>query len=107
RGRPAPQEPLSGKDTHMLGIEVGRRSLVAGAVSVMVLGAALAPGLTFAQAPEAGGTASAEAGHRHGLRGLHGAALEEVAGTLGTTVDALREAMQSVKEALKPAERPA
>ncbi len=89
----------------MLGIGLNRKGLAAGAVSVMVLGAALAPGLALAQTPDAG-TTTQEAGHRHGPRGLHGAALEEVADTLGVTADTLREAMRSVKEALKPAERP-
>ncbi len=100
-----------------------KKSAVAGAVAVVIAGGALIPSFVLAQTPtetapavEATATvtdaedgygfgqhAFGGRGHRHGLSGD---AAEEVATALGVTVDELQAATRTVREALKPTERP-
>jgi hypothetical protein len=111
-----------------------KKSAVAGAVAAVIAGGALVPTFVLAQTPTESPTLEATAGTEgtslledcdvlgggvlgfgamgFGDRevrghGLLGAAAEEVATTLGVTVDELQAAVQSVREALKPTERPA
>lgn len=109
------------RDTQMLKW-MDKKSAVAGAVAAMIAGGALIPSFVLAQtptetAPEVASTAAVtgEGGYgfgEHAFRdgghrgGLFGDAAEEVATTLGITVDDLQTAVQAVRDALKPTERP-
>lgn len=103
-----------------------RKSAIAGAVAAVIAGGALIPSFVLAQTPSEAtpgveataqgmesveGTRAIESGeHALGGRGhrggLFGDTAEEVAATLGVTVEDLRAAARTVREALKPAERP-
>ncbi len=88
-------------------MRLNKLTIGTGIASLVIAGATLIPGAAFAQE----GVAVADVGPRieSEHRGFGGPGLfggDELAEALGITTEELREAMTSVRDALKPAERP-
>ena len=91
-------------------MRLNRLTIGAGVTSLVIAGAALIPGGALAHEAGIGADFSArvEREHRGGGPGpVGGAGGTELAEALGITTDELRDAVSSVREALRPADRPA
>jgi len=92
-------------------MKLSKMKLGTGIASLALLGVALVPAVNSVQTASAAAAAdtaiATAAGIEDGHRGPRGRLGEDLATALGIPVEDLREAMQTVREALKPAAKPA